>query len=131
MRDVTRLIIWQRAVELSSQITKAIPIAAGRKSPGLRRQAIRAASGIAEAIAEGCGKSSDWELARFVDIACGSATELQTQLVLAHRHGVLRAPQFKKFWQECSELRRMMMAFERKVRERAERKDDEGRRIIR
>jgi four helix bundle protein len=123
MRDPTNLRIWQRAVRLSALIAKAIPISAGRKSPGLRAQAIRAASAIAEAIAEGCGKNSDWELARYVNIGCGSVTELQTQLVLAQRHGILRGAQLKYFWRECSELRRMMVVFERKVRERAAQKD--------
>ena len=124
MRDPTKLRIWQRAVSLSAQIAKAIPISAGRKSPGLRAQAIRAASAVAEAIAEGCGKNSDWELARFIDIACGSVTELQTQLVLAQRHGILGGAQLRFFWRECSELRRMMVVFARKVRERATLKDE-------
>ena len=123
MQDVTRLEIWRRAINLSAQIAAAIPLSAGKKSPGLRSQMLRSASGISEAIAEGCGKRSDWELARYVDIGCGSVTELQTQLVLAQRHGILSGAQLKYFWRECSELRRMMVVFARKVRERAARKD--------
>jgi four helix bundle protein len=88
---------------------------------------VRSASGISEAIAEGCGKNSDWELARYVNIGCGSVTELQTQLVLAQKHHILSGAKLKFFWRECSELRRMMVVFERKVRERAARKDVEKR----
>jgi four helix bundle protein len=125
MQDVTRLIIWHRAVQLAVDVANAIPLSAGKKAPGLRSQALRAARAISEAIAEGCGKNSDWDLARFVDIGCGSTTELQTQLVLAYRHGILSIIDFKRFWRECAELRRMMLAFTKKVRERAERKDAE------
>lgn len=57
--------------------------------------------------------------------SCDSVTELQTQLVLAQRHGILSGAQLKYFWRECSELRRMMVVFARKVRERAARKDEE------
>ena len=127
MQDVTRLIIWHRAVKLAEEVGKAIPMSAGRKAPGLRAQIMRAVNGIAAAIAEGCGKNSDWELARYGGIAAGSVTETQTQLVLAHRHGVLSAAKLKAFWRECDEQRKMLYAFQKAVRARAARKDLEAR----
>jgi four helix bundle protein len=123
MQDVTRLFIWHRSVKLAAEVGRAIPGSAGKKAPGLRSQAMRAADGIAQAIAEGCGKSTDWELARYADIAAGSVTELQTQLVLANRHGVLHSARLKVFWRECGELRKMLHAFQKRVRERAAKKD--------
>jgi four helix bundle protein len=123
MQDVTRLIIWHRAVALAAEVGKAFPKSAAMKAPGLRSQAMRAADGISQAIAEGCGKSSDWELARYADIAAGSVTELQTQLALANRHGILHSARLKVFWRECIELRKMLYAFQKSVRARAALKD--------
>jgi four helix bundle protein len=113
---------------LADDVGKAIPIGAGKRAPGLRSQILRAADGISQAIAEGCGKSSDWELARYADIAAGSVTELQTHLVLAHKHGVLKPGLLRPFWRECIALRKMLHAFQKKVRERAARKDLDAKR---
>lgn len=87
---------------------------------------MRAADGMALAIAEGRGKNSDWELARFADIGGGSVTELQTQLVLAYKHGILSGALLRVFWRECVELRKMIHSFVKKVQERARRKDEEA-----
>jgi four helix bundle protein len=126
MQDVTNLIIWHRAVKLAADVGNAIPFDAGKRAPGLRAQIMRAADGISLALAEGCGKNSDWELARYSEISAGSVTELQTQLVLAHKHGVLERGKLKAFWRECIEQRKMLHAFQKKVRERAARKDREA-----
>ena len=123
MHDFTKLEIWRRAIRLTRAVTRAIPISAGRKVPGLRAQAVRAAQRIADAIAEGCGKSSDWELARFAEIAAGSVAELQSQLASALVHGIMTREVFDRLWEECIRLRRMLDAFQRVVRKRAERTD--------
>lgn len=120
VHDFTRLVIWQRAINLAVDVADAIPLSAGRRAPGLRSQAIRAAERIADAIAEGCGKSSDWELARYADIAAGSVSEVQSQLVLALNHGILSQPRFNLLWRDGATLKRMLHSFQRVIRVRAE-----------
>jgi four helix bundle protein len=125
MRDPSKLIVWHRALDYSVAVSAAIPLSASRKAPGLRRQVIRAACAISEAISEGCGKRTEREFARYLDIACGSATEVQGQLALALRHGIIDRRQAARLWREAGEIRRMLTALARKVRERA---DEQGRR---
>ena len=98
-------------------------MSSGRAAPGLRAQALRAAHRIADAIAEGCGKNSDYELARFAEIAAGSISELLSQLVSARVHRILSREVFKRLWDEAKLLRRRINAFHRVVRRRAELND--------
>lgn len=129
MHDFTKLDVWKLAVDLAAAVVQAIPISAGRTAPGLRAQAIRAADRISDAIAEGCGKSSDWELARFADIAAGSVTELQNQIVLAVRHGILAREKAKVLWRESVVVRKMLYRFQQSVRARAQAADEKQRRL--
>jgi four helix bundle protein len=71
-------------------------------------------------IAEGCGKQSNRELARFLDIAMGSAKELDYQLLLARDVGVLSTLRHEKLSREAEEVRRMLYALTKKVRASAE-----------
>jgi len=113
---------------LVSYVSRAIPITSGRIAPGLRAQALRAAHRIADAIAEGCGKNSDFELARFAEIAAGSVSELSSQLVSARVHRILSQEAFKRLWDAARLLRRRINAFHRVVRRRAEVNDASSKR---
>ena len=75
---------------------------------GLTSQLRRAAVSIGANLAEGCGRQSTAELARFVRIAMGSASELDYHLLLAHDFGYLRPEDHRELSQELTRIRKML-----------------------
>jgi four helix bundle protein len=72
-------------------------------------------------IAEGCGRLDNAELHKFLQIACGSASELEYHFLLAKDLGYLAQPAFESIHEQLLDLKRMLVAISRKVA--AERKN--------
>lgn len=116
MKDYRQLQVWQRSHQITLSIyalTKTFP---KDELYGLTSQIRRAAASIPSNLAEGCGRDSDAELKRFLDIAHGSAAELDYHLLLASELGYLRPPDFLRISQELGEIKRMLGAFSRKLK---------------
>ena len=84
--------------------------------PGLRRQTLRAAGSIPDTIAEGCGKQSPRELARYADMAAGSAYELMGQLLRARDLGLLSNRLYDHFARRIEEIRKMLWSLALAIR---------------
>ncbi len=83
MKDFKELKVWIKAHEMTMgvyQETRSFP---KEELYGLTSQIRRAAASVGANIAEGCGRRSDGELTRFLQIARGSASELEYHLLLA------------------------------------------------
>lgn len=83
---------------------------------GLTGQLRRAAASIPANIAEGCGRSGDAELARFLSIAMGSASELEYHLLLACDLALLKSGDYKPLANDVVEVKRMLAAFIQKLK---------------
>ena len=78
-----KLIAWQKARELASEIYKTAKLFPKDELFGLTSQMRRCAVSIASNLAEGSGRNSMKDKARFTEIAFGSALELLNQLILS------------------------------------------------
>jgi four helix bundle protein len=83
MRDFHELNVWRQAHSLALAIYKATASFPRAEFYDLVRQLRRASISIPANIAEGCGRSSPADFARFLHIALGSASELEYHLLLA------------------------------------------------
>ena len=82
---------------------------------GLVSQIRRAASSVPANIAEGCGRRGNSELHRFLQIAMGSASELEYHLLLSKDLGYLKAEYRDRIQQQVEEVKRMLASLIRKV----------------
>jgi four helix bundle protein len=88
IRSFKDLDVWQRSVDFAVviyEITERFP---STESFGLAAQMRRASVSVASNIAEGFGRSSK-EFSRYLQIALGSVAELETQIEIANRVGLL------------------------------------------
>ncbi|MEP7292950.1 MAG: four helix bundle protein, partial [Chloroflexota bacterium] len=84
MQDFKKLQVWMKAHVFTLALYRATSAFPKEEVYGLTSQMRRAAVSIPANIAEGCGRSSNAELARFLHISMGSASEVEYYLVLAH-----------------------------------------------
>lgn len=82
---------------------------------GLTSQIRRASASIGANIAEGCGRRSDPEMARFLRIAMGSATELECHLLLAVDLGFVEKPDHALLESRLVEVKGMMGSLMQRV----------------
>jgi four helix bundle protein len=111
MGDFRNLRVWQRAHQLTLEIyaeTRAFP---KEERYRLTNQLRRAAASVPAIIAEGCGRNGDVELARFLTIARGSASELDYLLLLAHDLGYLNASRYQQLAEDVHGISRMLANF--------------------
>jgi four helix bundle protein len=116
VKDCKGLKVWDKAHELTLKIYSATKTFPREEIFGLTSQLRRACASIPANIAEGCGRSGDAELARFLVIASGSASEVEYHLLLAHDLGYLNDAEYRQLDEEVNELKRMLTAFINKLK---------------
>ena len=84
MKSFRELRIWQKGHQLTLSISSIIKNFPKEEIYGLISQMRRSSASIPNNIAEGGGREADAELARFLSIALGSASELEYQLILSN-----------------------------------------------
>jgi four helix bundle protein len=83
---------------------------------GLTSQVRRASASIGANIAEGCGRRSDAEMRRFLQIARGSASELECHLLLAKDLQFLSSDEFRGLEEKILEVQRMLASLVQRLR---------------
>jgi len=119
MKDFHNIKVWRRAHDLVLKVYKLTNSFPREEVYGLTSQIRRAAASVPTNIAEGCGRNTDAELARFMEIASGSASELDYLLLLARDLGLLAEGNYRESLTELIEIRKMLTTFIKTVRRSA------------
>ena len=118
MNTFRDLLIWQKSMDLVTeiyQLTKSFP---KEEIYGLSSQIRRSSVSIPSTIAEGYGRDGNNDYLRFLNISMSSLFEIQTQLEISFNLKYLSENQFNKINGESREIERMLSAFIRKIKGR-------------
>ena len=116
MKDFRQLKVWEKAHQLALAIYKETKSFPKEELYGLTSQIRRASMSIPTNIAEGCGMNTDKEFARFLQIAMGSASETEYQLILAHDLEFLSKETHEKLHTNVEEVKRMLASLLKTLR---------------
>jgi len=116
MKDFRDLKVWEKAHQLTIAIYKVTQKFPKEELYGLTSQIRRSAASISANIAEGCGRGSDADLARFLHIAMGSASELEYHLLLARDLSLLNNQTYDHLASNVTEVKRMLASFIKKLK---------------
>jgi four helix bundle protein len=117
MRDHTKLKVFDLADRLAIRVYKGTEAFPSAERYGLQSQVRRAAVSIAANIVEGCARSTQAEYSRFLEIAYGSARELQYEISLCGRLGYLDADNASCLYAECTSMARALNGLLRAMRD--------------
>jgi four helix bundle protein len=115
MKNFRDLKVWEKAHSLtldSYGVTNGFP---RQELFGLTSQIRRAAASIGANIAEGCGKRGNAEFQRYLNIAAGSASELEYHFLLAYDLHFVDEAAYGRLNAATIEVKRMLSALARKV----------------
>ena len=116
MRDFKDLQVWRKAHRLTLNVYRATESFPRSELFGLTSQTRRAASSIEANLAEGCGRRTQGEFAKFVQIALGSNCEVECHILLARDLSLLTDESYRRLLSQVEEVRRMLNALLKTIR---------------
>ena len=116
MRDYHKIDVWKRSHQLTVAIYRVTENYPKEEIFGLTSQIRRAIASVPTNIAEGCGRNSDAELYNFLNIASGSASEVEYQLLLSKELGYIDESVATELVKEIAEIRKMLGSYMRKIK---------------
>ena len=119
MEDFKDLRVWAKAHELTLNVYQKTRCFPKEEMYGLTSQMRRLAASVSANTTEGCGRRSDGEMRRFLQIARGSANELEYHLLLAKGLQLLRAADFADLEAKVLQVPRMLASFAAAVKSAA------------
>ncbi len=118
MRPHEKLDVWRKAIEFVIKIYKATDGFPKDERFGLISQLRRASVSIPANIAEGAGRKSYKEFAHFLSNSQGSASEVETELLIANRLGYLEPKTHAELVASLDEIGRMITGLSHHLQKR-------------
>lgn len=120
MTSHKELKVWQKGIELVKMIYSATDSFPKTELFGLTSQIRRSAVSIPSNIAEGAGRNSEKELIHFLYITLGSASELETQIIIAKELSFLEKDKSNEIQERILEIIKMTSSLVKSIKNRTE-----------
>jgi four helix bundle protein len=116
VQSFRNLKVWERAHALTLDVYKSTKPFPREETYGLTSQMRRSAVSIGANIAEGTCRNGDADFARFLQMAAGSASELEYHLILAHERELFKTVEYQRLSDAAIEVKRMLASLMQKLR---------------
>lgn len=117
MSTFKNLIIWQKSMELVTNIYLETKTFLKEELYGLTSQIRRASISVPSNIAEGYGRLGKNDYLRFLNIAISSLFELQTQLEIGKNLSFIQENNFNVLFENTREIERMLVSYIKKIKD--------------
>jgi four helix bundle protein len=116
MRDFRQLEVWHKSHALALETYRDTARFPRDEQYGLTSQLRRSCASVPANIAEGCGRDSTRDFARFLTLALGSASETEYHFLLAADLGYLARESYEHLDMRIKEIKRMLTGLIRRIR---------------
>jgi four helix bundle protein len=116
VQSFKNLKVWEKAHVLTLDVYRSSKSFPPEEIYGLTSQMRRASASVGANIAEGSCRKGDVDFARFLQMAAGSASELEYHLLLARDLSLLQVPDYERLSGQAMEVKRMLASLMKKLR---------------
>lgn len=116
MRDFRKYEVWKKAISFAKTVYSLMEKLPASERYGLINQIQRGAVSISSNIAEGCSRSSERDFARFIEIAMGSAFEVESQLYICNELEYLSGEELISAFAELEIIQKQLNTLYTKIR---------------
>lgn len=109
------LIVWKKAVDLAVHIYELTAMFPNDEKFGITSQMRRSSVSIPSNIAEGTARNSSKSFSNSLDISLGESFELETQVIISNRVGLLEDETFETLTNQISEVQKLIVGFKNSV----------------
>jgi len=114
-KNYKELKIWQDGVSLTKLCYDFVSEFPKDEIFGLSSQIRRSAVSVPSNIAEGHSRNSSRDFLKFISIACGSLSELETQIIIANEIGIANKDKIKVILEKITSLQKMLWSFRKQL----------------
>lgn len=115
MRNFRNLKVWEKSHALTLAIYKTTKSFSKEELFGLVSQMRRSSSSVPSNIAEGCGRNTQAQFGQFLNIASGSASELEYQIILSRDLDFIDKRGYEQLINKITEVKRMLTSLHQAV----------------
>jgi four helix bundle protein len=115
MKDFRKLSVWTKSHKLTLEVYKLTDFFPSKEEYGLKSQLRRAVVSIPTNIAEGCGRGSDVDFKRFLQISFGSANEVEYLILLSKDLAYMNERAFESISIDIIEIKKMLSTLIKKI----------------
>ena len=109
------LMVWQKSMDLVDEVYALLKLLPKEETYALADQMRRSVVSIPSNIAEGYDRNTTKDYVHFLMIARGSKSELETQLIICVRQGMLTKEQVRRAINLCTEIGKMLNSIKEKL----------------